>query len=147
MNKQVVCYMHNIRLPPTREDVVKETLKRSQAVAKECGDEYVIVTYDLVVAKIARQIQIQNSPKFDDCFIQFGQFHIILSLFSSIVKVLEGSSAAYLLSKAKIIAGGSIHKFLWGKSYSRCLRGNLLLASNAWLASRKIYRGHEYSIN
>ena len=63
VKKQVVCYMQNIRLPPTREDVVKETLKRSQAVANECGDKYAIVTYDLAVATIARRIQIQNSPK------------------------------------------------------------------------------------
>ena len=69
INKQVVCYMQNIRLPPTREDVVKETLKISQAVAKECGDKYAIITYDLAVVKIARQIKIQNSPEFTDCFI------------------------------------------------------------------------------
>ena len=50
--------MQNIRLPPKREDVVKETLKRTQAVAKDCGDKYAIITYDLAVAKIARQIQI-----------------------------------------------------------------------------------------
>ena len=49
---------------------MKETLKRSQVVAKECGDKYTIVIYNLAVAKIARQIQIQNSPKFDDFFIQ-----------------------------------------------------------------------------
>ena len=78
IKKQVVCYMQNIRLSPTREDVVKETLKRSQAVTNECGDKYAIVTYDLAVATIAKQIQIQNSPKIDDCFIQFGQFHTII---------------------------------------------------------------------
>ena len=116
IKKQIACYMQNIRLPPTREDVVKETLKRSQAVAKECGDKYAIVTSDSAVAKTARQIHIQNSSKFDDCFIKFGQFHTILSLFSSKVKVLEGSGAAYLLSKAKIIARGSINKFLREKS-------------------------------
>ena len=43
-----------MRLPPTREDVVKETLKRSQVAAKECGDKYVTVTYDLAVAKTPR---------------------------------------------------------------------------------------------
>ena len=69
INKHVVCYMQNIRLPPTREAVVKETLKISQAVAKECGDKYAIITYDLAVAKIARQIKTQNSPEFTDCFI------------------------------------------------------------------------------
>ena len=46
INKQVVCYMQNIRLSPIWEDVVKETLKRSQVVGKECGNKYIIVTYD-----------------------------------------------------------------------------------------------------
>ena len=50
--------MQNIKLPPTREAIIEETLKRSQADAKECVDKYAIVTYDLAVAKIARQIQI-----------------------------------------------------------------------------------------
>ena len=119
--------MENIRLPPTREDVVKVTFKRSQVVAKECGDKYSIVTYDLVVAKIARQIQIQNSPKCDDCFMQFCQFHTILSLFLLIGKVLEGSGATFFLSEAKIIAGGSINKFLKRKSYNHCRPCNLSL--------------------
>ena len=44
-------------------------------------------------------------------------------------KILDGSGTAYLLSEAKIIAGGSISKFLRGKSYNRCCRGNLLLAT------------------
>ena len=42
---------------------------------------------------------------------------------------MEGSGVAYLLSEAKIIAGGSINKFLRRKSYNRCRRGNLLLAT------------------
>ena len=37
-------YLKPIPLPPTR--TVKETLKRSQKVAEECGDQYVLVTYD-----------------------------------------------------------------------------------------------------
>ena len=78
--KQVVCYIENIRLPPTREDAEKEALKRSQAVAKECGEKYVIVTYDLAVARIVR------SPELDVCFLKFGQFHTILSWYSSMVK-------------------------------------------------------------
>ena len=63
IKKQLVSYLQNTRLPPTREDVVKETLKRLQTVAKECGDKYAIVTYDLAVANIVRQIQIQNGRK------------------------------------------------------------------------------------
>ena len=46
--------MQNTRLPPTRENVVKESVEGSQSFAKKCGDTYAIVTYDLAVAKIAR---------------------------------------------------------------------------------------------
>ena len=61
--------------------------------------------------------------------MQFGQFHTILILFSSIGKILEESGAAYLLSEVKIIAGGSINNFLRRKSYNCCCRGNLLLGT------------------
>ena len=37
--QQTVCYMKHIQLPPTRTDIVQETLKRYQAVAEECGQE------------------------------------------------------------------------------------------------------------
>ena len=50
--------MQNIRILSTGEDILKETLKRSQTVVKEWGDKYAVVTYDLAVAKIERQIQI-----------------------------------------------------------------------------------------
>ena len=110
--KYVVYFMQNIRLPLKRDDVVKEILKRSQAVAKECDDKYAIVIYDLAVVKTARHIQIQNSPEFDERFIGLGQVHTILSPFSSKGKILEGSEAAYLLSEAEIIARDSINKFL-----------------------------------
>ena len=110
--KYVVCFMQNIRLPLKREDVVKEILKRSQAVTKECGDKYAIVIYDLAVVKTAEHIQIQNSPEFDGRFIVLGQIHTILSSFLSKGKILEGSGAACLLSEAEIIARNSINKFL-----------------------------------
>ena len=80
--KYLVCHMQNIRLPPATEDVEKEPLKGSQVVAKKCGDEYATVTYELAVAKIPKQIPIQNSPVFYDCSIHFGQIHTILSVYS-----------------------------------------------------------------
>ena len=54
---QKVLYMENITLPPTQMNVVLETLKVSQKVAEECGQEYAFVTYDLAIAKPAMQIQ------------------------------------------------------------------------------------------
>ena len=46
------------KLLPTREGFLKDTLKRSQAFTKECSDKYAIVTYELAISKIAKQIQV-----------------------------------------------------------------------------------------
>jgi len=86
---QQVGYMENIELPPTRLDVVRETLVRSQKVASECGETYAIVTYDLAIAKPALQIQAQESPKFDNVFVCFGAFHISIAYFSALGHIIE----------------------------------------------------------
>ena len=128
---QTVCYMDHIQHPPppTRLDVVKETLKRSQSVSKACGEEFTLITYDLAVAKIAKQLQCTEPPTFDDIFIMFGSFHIELSIFSSLGRLIEGSGGPFVLSESSVIAAGSLNKFLKGKMYNRCKRGNILLAT------------------
>ena len=59
--QQSIGYIENIDLPPTRLDVVQETLSIAQKVAQECGDKYAIVHYDLAIAKPALIIQAQVS--------------------------------------------------------------------------------------
>ena len=73
--QQNVLYMENLTFPPTRLDVVLETMKISQKVASECDEGYMVVHYDLAVAKPALQIQATESPR----FIAFGPFHISLA--------------------------------------------------------------------
>ena len=82
--QQRVCYMKHIQLPPTRLDVVRETLKRSQDVSDECGQTHRIVTYDLAIAIIAKQLQSEESPQFDNTFDMFGAFHITLNVYSRV---------------------------------------------------------------
>ena len=57
VTQQPVCYMKHIQLSPTKADVVKETLMRSQVVAEKCGQKYASVIYDLAIGKIAKRIQ------------------------------------------------------------------------------------------
>jgi len=73
--QQIIGYMKNICLPPTRLDVVAETMRISQKVAEECQQPYAIVTYDLAVAKLALKIQDEDAPQYDNVFICFGAFH------------------------------------------------------------------------
>ena len=127
--KQVVGYLKPIQLPPTRTDVVKETMNRSQKVAAECGDDYALVTYDLAIAKIAKQIQDAERPLFDNVFIMFGSFHTEMSFFGSVGRLIEGSGGPFVMTETEVIAPGSMIKFLKGKMYNRCRRAHILFSA------------------
>ena len=72
----VIAYMDPISQPPTRNDVVLETMNRSLKVADETGMPYHTVTYDLAVATKAFSIQALKAPLFDRLIILLGHFHI-----------------------------------------------------------------------
>ena len=128
-NLQRVGYMKHIQLPPTRADVIRETLVRSQTVAAECGQEDALVTYDLAIAKIAKQIQCESTPQFDNVFIMFGSFHIEQNIFSLLGKFIEGSGGPFILAEGNVVAMGSMNRFLKGKMYNRCRRSHMLLST------------------
>ena len=127
--QQKVMYLQRIRLPPTRNDVVRETMRRAMLIAQECGEKYGLVTYDLAVAKIAKQIQSTEAPQFDDLFIMFGSFHVEMSFFGSLGRMIEGSGGPFVLSEVDIVAPGSMAKFLRGKMYNRCRRVHILMST------------------
>ena len=59
--KQEVYYMANLNRPITDCDVVVQTMRTSMKCAKQCGQKYGLVTYDLDVAKTAFRIQASNA--------------------------------------------------------------------------------------
>jgi len=117
--KQSIGYMENINFPPTRLDVVAETLKQSQRVASECEQQYVVVHYDLAVAKLAMQIQSTEAPLYDNVFICFGPFHILLAYFACLGHIIDGYGGPNILTETVVLAPGSLDGFLSGKHYNR----------------------------
>ena len=111
--------MDSISLPPTRLDVVAETLNVSQKVASECGEKFSIVHYDLAVAKPAMQIQAQESPRYDNVFICFGPFHIELAYLGALGYFLADSGGPHILTETEVLAPGSLNGFLLGKHFNR----------------------------
>ena len=112
--------MKLITLPPTRTDVVRKTMIKSQKVSAECGSKYAIITYDLAIPKVAKQIQCEEHPTFNSIFVMFSGFHVEQNVFSAIGKIIEGSGGPYILSESGAIATGSLPQFLKGKMYYRC---------------------------
>ena len=71
---------------------------------------YALVTYDLDIAKIAKRIQSEEQQPWLSFF--FWSFHIEISFFSSIGRMIKGSGGPYVLSERDIVAMGSMNKFL-----------------------------------
>lgn len=69
-----------INMSPTSHAVVVESLKESLFIAAECEKQCIVVTYDLVIAQMACQIQSEEKPKFVSIFIALGVFHLEMAL-------------------------------------------------------------------
>lgn len=126
--QQRVLYLPQINASPTTADVVMETMQRSLRIADECDQQYISVTYDLAIAKIALSIQAAERPRFNKLFIQLGAFHIQLSFFKAVGKFIAESGGPYILTESGVLAEGSLNGFLNGKNYSRCNRIHSLFA-------------------
>lgn len=132
---QTISYLPQLNVSPTSISAVVETLNMSKRIAEECDQKYVPVTYDLAIANVALTIQSEESPKFDNLFIQLGSFHIELSLFKAIGKFIDDSGGPYILRESSALAEGSLDAFLSGKHYNRCKRIHPIFAA----ALRKLH--------
>ena len=60
--RQKIAYMEPVFDPPTRNEVVLETIKRTIQCSSEAGRHYAIVTYNLAVTVKAYSIQAREAP-------------------------------------------------------------------------------------
>ena len=123
-----IWYLPQINKSPTSTAVVKEVLERSKKMMQESGKPQITVTFDLAIAKMAMEIQREETPTYDDLFIGLGAFHIELSFFKALGKYIADSGAPHIIAANKLIEEGSLMSFLLGTNYKRCKRVHTLLA-------------------
>lgn len=75
--KQKISYLTSINLSPTDRSVVYETTRQAQQIGLECEQNYMQVTYDLAIAKVAFEIQSTEKPHFNNIFGCFPRNDII----------------------------------------------------------------------
>ena len=126
---QKIYYLPQINLSPTSNTVVIETLKIAQRIAEKTKKEEICVTYDLAIAKMALQIQAEESPRFDNTLIFVGAFHTEAAYFHALGTFLAESDGPSILIACDILASRSLKGFFIGKYYNRCKRIHPLLAS------------------
>lgn len=75
------------------------------------------------------QIQVTESPRFDNVFINMGGFHIQMSFFKALGKYIDSWGIEILLEKCNILAFGSINSFITAKHFNRCKRIHPIMAA------------------
>lgn len=124
-----ISYMPQINESPTSLSVVRETLKTSLKVADECHQDFMVVTYDLAIAKMAFQLQLDEAPEFDRIFITLGDFHTKMAFLKAIGKFFDESGGSNILVESGIIAQGSINGIITATHFNRSSRIHNQLAA------------------
>lgn len=100
----------------------------SQKIADYCQQPQIIVSYDLAIAKIALLLQLTESPKFDNLFINLGGFYIQMAFFKAIGKYIESSGITDISVDSQVLAAGSVNSFITAKHFNRCKRIHPLMS-------------------
>ena len=124
---QKVSYLPPINLSPTDPSVVMETMKRAIQVADECDQKYIVITYDLAIAKMAMQLQSMHKGDFDRIFIHLGPFHIEMSYLKAVGSFIENCGFTNVMVECDLLAAGSVGGFLSAKNFNRAKRLHILV--------------------
>ena len=79
-------------------------MKKWLKTSSECGKQNIAVSYDLALAKLAFQIQVEESREFDNIFVVLGSFHIELAYFNACGKIISESGALHILDESSVLA-------------------------------------------
>ncbi|GFX58424.1 hypothetical protein TNCV_320061 [Trichonephila clavipes] len=126
--QQLISYLTPINESPTSNAVVLATMQQCISVLQELSQEYMQVTYDLAIAKIALQIQATENNTFQKLFIHLGAFHIMMSYFKAIGKVINDCGLTTIMVESEMLASGSVSSFIEGKHFNRCKRLHPIVA-------------------
>lgn len=116
---QKIFYIYPINASPTLNSVVYETMLRAIKAASECGQRYAEVHYDLAITSKAFKIKnalerARCDDKISQLFTHVGPFHVEMSLFKVIGKVIEDCGLTQIMVNAGLLASGSVSYFLTG---------------------------------
>ena len=91
---------------------INYTVQYSPYKDVEMNKDEICVTYDLPIAKIALQIQAEESPRFDNTSVFIGPFHTEAAHFHAVGIFEAESDGPSILIACDILASGSLKGFI-----------------------------------
>ena len=138
-----VDYMSPIINPITENATEQHILKVSQQATREAGQEYMIVCFDLAVAKKAYALVWQQPQIFADVIVKVGGFHItcICAFMRVVGKYVRCSGFKEILIESGISASGSIEKVMTRIHYKQAIRVHKIRKHMSWKKGKQPFRG------
>ncbi|CAH3022120.1 unnamed protein product [Porites evermanni] len=122
VQQSAVDHMAPVFAPVTENAIVQQILKLSRQASREVHPQYMVVTFDLAVAKKAYSLVWQSPGEFSDVIVHMGSFHLTGAFMGALGKKMRCSGLEEVLIESGICASGSIEQVLTGKHYNRALR-------------------------
>jgi len=119
--QSVIGYMEPILYPITDLATIQECLVTSQRASTLLGQSITLVTMDLGAARLAFDVQSNDSKRFSDVIINLGAFHTMCSYMGAVGKMMCGSGFEDILIESGVCASGSINQVISGKHYNRAM--------------------------
>ncbi|MCP3888518.1 MAG: hypothetical protein GY702_06550, partial [Desulfobulbaceae bacterium] len=111
--KTKIVYLPLIDSPPANPSTMVVCMLRAKKLTENTGQQYVILTLDQQLYRVALHIQWHDPPSFKNTFIRLGGMHILMSYVGSIGTLMENTGMSELQSGPF----GGVNKMLTGKKF------------------------------
>lgn len=118
-----VQYAPAIHAKPSDLNTVYTTLIKGQELAKECGQEFSIQTFDQQLFALGQYIKFDCPEKMKKSVIRLGSFHTGSTVIACIGIIWGDACLRDMLTGSEVYAGKTVDSMLAGKQFYRGLRG------------------------
>lgn len=112
--------------PPTSQDVVYSSMKNFVAMCDSLGQEYQILTCDMAIYQIAKDIQL-CSTEFPNLILRIGTFHLQKNFLRCLGQYIQGSGLDQIITQSGVYGPTTFQSILEGKQYNRAVRAHKMI--------------------
>lgn len=147
-NLSVVGYCPMLNHPSTDPSTIYTVLVYLKTIMEKLGQPHSVITFDLALYKIAKDIQWSRPSEFENTVVRMGGFHIMKNYLAALGTMLDTSGLRQLLIEAGLYSNVTINQIFAGKHYNRAIRTHKLvfealmrkktLAVGQWMFSKEM---------
>ena len=127
LDTSVIGYCPMLNYPSTDPKTIYTVMSNLQKMMCTLNQKHAIITFDLALYKIAKEIQWSRPIEFGNVIIRLGGFHIITNYLSALGTMHASSGLKEVLVESGVLTGVTVNQVFAGKHYKRGVMVHKLL--------------------